>query len=408
MQETLQTKSASPNTATYYIIVNMSNVGLYFDYAAATPLDERVLQAMLPYFTEKFYNPSSPYAKAIEVRREYAQAKDRLAHTFGAGGDEIVMTAGATESINLAMNSFSGHKICSVVEHHSVINALKQKDHTIIGVSSKGRIQLDELRDAITDRTELISVALANHELGVLQPVSEIANIVKKVRQNRLKSGNTTPIYLHCDASQGFGMVDIHTGRLGVDLLTLNAGKIYGPKQVGLLWIRPGVVIRPTIVGGGQESGLRSGTENVAGTIGFAKAAEISNRTRKSEVVRITELRNKLQASIVRAFPQVVLSGDHNHRLGNFLHLAFPKIDAERLVFMLESKGVSVATGSACAANKDTRSSVLVAIKLDEEVADGSLRITLGRFTEERMIDELSDILIDVVGREYSRSGVSQ
>lgn len=381
----------------------MSGIGLYFDYAAATPLDERVLRAMLPYLTDKFYNPSSPYAKAIEVRREYTEAKDRLARTFGASGDELVMTAGATESINLAMNSFSGHKICSTIEHHSVLNAVRRGPHTVVGVSAKGRLDVSQLQAAITDETEIISVALANHELGVLQPISEVSAVVKQVRHQRLSTGNQRPIYLHCDASQGFGMADIHIGRLGVDLLTLNAGKIYGPKQVGLLWIKPGVVITPTIVGGGQELGLRSGTENVAGVMGFAKAAEISDKHRKGEVKRLGQLRNYIQSEIAAAWPEVVLSGDHNHRLANFLHLAFPKIDAERLIFMLEAKGVSVATGSACAANKGTRSKVLEAIGLDDEVADGSLRITLGRFSDSNQADQLVDILVTALKRERAR-----
>lgn len=385
----------------------MSSVGLYFDYAAATPVDERVLRVMLPYFSQKFFNPSSPYAKAIEVRREYAQVKDRLAQTFGASGDEIVMTAGATESINLVMNSFSGHKICSTIEHHSVINAVRQGPHSLVPVSPGGRIDINQLVAAITDETEVVSVALANHELGVMQPINQISAVIKQVRDQRLSADNTRPIYLHCDASQGFGLADIHVGRLGVDLLTLNAGKVYGPKQVGLLWIKPGVKITPTIVGGGQELGLRSGTENVAGTVGFAKAAEISEKNRKSEVKRLADLRNRLQSKIVKALPEVILSGDHNHRLANFLHLAFSGIDAERLIFMLETKGVSVATGSACAANKGTRSKVLEAIGLADEVADGSLRITLGRFTTEADIDQLADILIAAVQHERNRMGVA-
>jgi cysteine desulfurase len=385
----------------------MSQTTLYLDYAAATPMDERVIKATLPYLTDNFFNPSSPYAPAIQVRRDYERAKEVIAKCIGVSADELVMTAGATESINLAINSFSGHKVCPAVEHDSVLNAVKKGDHTIVSVSHTGRIKLDELKKAITNKTEIVSVALANHELGTMQPISDVAKIIHDERQARLEAGDTTPIYLHCDASQGFGLADIKPSRLGVDMLTLNAAKIYGPKQVGLLWVSPGVAVKPAVVGGGQERGLRSGTENVAGVIGFAEATLLADKRRKGEVKRLGELRGRLQKRFEAELPECVISGEKRHRLANFLHVSFPNIDAERLVFMLEVVGIYVATGSACAANKATRSHVLDAIGLASEVADGSLRITLGRHTTEADIETAAQKIVEVVKKEAARTGVS-
>lgn len=375
----------------------------YFDYAAATPLDERVLLAMQPYFFDRFYNPSSPYAPAVKVRREYEAAKRAIASIIGAQGDELVMTAGATESINLAISSFDGHKVCAAIEHESVRRAIEQGDHTIVTAKTNGRIDMAVLERSIRHDTQLVSVALANHEIGTIQPLTEIAALVQRVRATRAAQGDTTPLLLHCDASQGLGLIDVNVARLGVDLLTLNAAKIYGPKQVGLLWVRPGVLVRPRVHGGGQELGLRSGTENVAGVIGFAEALRLAEKKRKGEYRRLRQLRDMMEDRLQRAYPNAVLSGHRKYRLVNFLHISFPGIDAERLVFMLESRGVLVATGSACAANKGTGSAVLAAIGLDEAVSNGSLRLTLGRYTTEQQCAQAVDEIIAVVQHEYRR-----
>lgn len=386
----------------------MSEPFCYLDFAAATPLDERVFSVMKPYFTETFYNPSSPYEPAVAVRRDYQAAKAQIARAIGAGADELVMTAGATESINLAIGSFAGHKICSAIEHDSVRKAIQANDnYTIIGVDKTGRIMLSELEAAITDETELISVALANHEIGTVQSLSEVAAVVRRVREQRADAGNQTQLVLHCDASQGLGLADIHVARLGVDLLTLNAAKVYGPKQVGLLWVRPGVTVTARIVGGGQELGLRSGTENVAGVIGFAEAVRLADKYRKRELGRLRDLRDTLQTSLTDAFANAVVSGHPKHQLVNYLHISFPGIDAERLVFLLEMQGVLVATGSACAANKATKSQVLEAIGLPESTANGSLRMTLGRHTTEADIKRATEAIIAAVTQESRRTGIA-
>lgn len=382
----------------------MSDETIYLDHAAATPLDPHVLREMEPYFSDAFYNPSSPYAPALAVKREYEAAKQRLASSFGAKADELIMTAGATESINLAFNSIGGHVITAAIEHQAVLEAAKHHEHTIIPSDERGIVSTEEIKKAITPQTRLVSVALANNELGTVQPLRMIAAVVKAERERRLGAGDMTPIYLHSDASQGAGQVDIHVSRLGVDLLTLNAGKVYGPKQVGLLWAASHVRLAPQIVGGGQERGLRSGTENVAGTVGFAHAMEQAEKHRRGEAERLRALRDTLQDALLNAFPDAVISGHQRWRLPGHLHISFPGLDAERLVFALEMRGVLVATGSACAANKGTRSHVLTAIGLSPEIADGSLRLTLGRLSTKENTERAAAIIIEEVIRERQRT----
>lgn len=382
----------------------MSDEVIYLDHAAATPLDERVLASMKPYFTELFFNPSSPYAPALQVRRSYESAKHVIAQVIGGKADELVMTAGATESINLAFGSVSGHVITANIEHHAVLEAAKRaSSYTIVASDTKGIVTAEAIKNAIRADTQLVSIALANNELGTIQPLRDIAAIIQVERDARLENGNTTPIYLHSDASQGVGQLDIHMSRLGVDMLTLNAGKIYGPKQVGLLWTASHVRLAPQIVGGGQERGLRSGTENVAGVIGFAKAMELAERHRKSESQRLATLRDDLQRALVESFPDAIVSGNQKRRLSGHLHISFPGVDAERLVFSLEMRGVLVATGSACAANKGTRSHVLMAIGLAPEVADGSLRLTLGHLSTDENTRRSAVIIIEEIMREQQR-----
>ena len=382
----------------------MNGEMIYLDHAAATPLDDKVLSVMQPYFSDSFYNPSAPYAPALSVKNDYKQAKAVIARAIGATADELVITAGATESINLAFQSIGGHVVVPAIEHHAVLEAAKQVDHTIVDVDARGFVSAESIAKAIRPDTRLISVALANNELGTIQPLRDIAQVVKAERQRRLDAGEKTPIYLHSDASQGVGQLDVHTSRLGVDLLTINASKIYGPKQVGLLWASPLVQLTAQIVGGGQERGLRSGTENVAGVIGFAKAMELADQHRKYESERLSKLRDSIQARLVEAFPDAEVSGHQKHRLAGHLHISFPNLDAERVLFALESKGVLVATGSACAANKGTRSHVLTAIGLPADIADGSLRITLGHLSNEDNTVKASDLIIETIKSEYARS----
>ncbi len=376
---------------------------IYLDHAAATPMDERVFAAMRPFLVENFYNPSSAYMPAVLVRREYDSAKHKIAISIGAKPGEIIITAGATESINLAFGAVTGHVVTANIEHHAVIESAKKHDNTIVRSDERGLINADLIKNAIRPNTELVSIALANNELGTIQPIREISEIINNVRMDRLSRGDKTPIYFHCDASQGVGQLDVNVARLGVDMMTLNAGKIYGPKQVGLLWVASHVRIQPQIVGGGQERGIRSGTENVAGVVGFSRAIELVNEHRKFESDRLAKLRNKMQSDLMTAFPKAVISGYQKHRLSGHLHISFAGIDGERLLFLLEKRGVLVATGSACAANSGLRSHVLDAIGLPAEVADGSIRITLGHLSNSENIAKATEIIISEVKKEYER-----
>lgn len=378
---------------------------IYLDHAAATPMDPLVIEAMQPYFSEKFFNPSSPYAPAVAVKRDYREAKSRIARVLGVGADELVMTAGATESINLAFTAVGGVSLISAIEHSSVINSAKARsDVRLIPPMKNGRIDSQAVKKLLTPDVSFISIALANHELGYIQPVEEIAEVVRAERLRRQENGESTPLMFHTDASQTAALMDVKIKRLGVDLLTLSAAKVYGPKQVGLLWIRPGVKLQPSIVGGGQEAGLRSGTENVAGVVGFATALELAAKRRSSEVKRLRGLRDMLAKKLSAAFPDMIISSDQKKSLVNFLNISFPGIDAERLVFLLEAHGVLVATGSACAANSGTRSHVLAAIGLGDAAIDGSLRLTLGRLNDETQVMRAADEIITTVRTEQERT----
>lgn len=381
-----------------------SDDSIYLDHAAATPVSDVVLAAMQPYLQEKFYNPSSPYAPAVNVRREYEDAKSRLARVLGAKKDELVMTAGATESINLAFGATTGHVVTSNIEHHAVLRATERHEYSLALTNPKGIVSAEAVTTVLRPETTLVSIALVNNELGTVQPIRKIAAVIEKERLRRREAGENTPLYFHSDGSQAAGHLDLHVAKLGLDMLTLNAAKVYGPKQVGLLWTATHVTLNPQIVGGGQERGLRSGTENVAGTIGMAAALEHADRHRDAEMKRLAALRDSLQSALVTAFPDAVVSGDARRRLGSFLHISFPDIDAERLIFALEMRGVLLATGSACAANQGTRSHVLEAIGLEPNIADGSLRISLGRLSNEDALNRASDILCEEIKKEYMRT----
>lgn len=380
---------------------------IYLDYAAATPLDERVLAAMEPYFTEKFYNPSAIYTPAREVKSDYEDARHALAQVLGGKQHEVIITAGATESINLAVNGvikrYGGTAVVSAIEHAAVIAAGARYGSGTVMPDSRGVISPSEVQKAITPETVLVSVGYVNNELGTVQSLKDIAAVIDNERQQRLARGNDRPIFLHTDASQAVGLLDISVSRLGVDMMTLNSGKCYGPKQVGLLWARAGIELAPLIYGGGQESGLRSGSENVAGAIGFAKAVEIACRSRKTESYRIAGLRDELQKQLAAHLPGMVANGHQKRRAAHILHISFGNVDGERLVYALSERGVMVATGSACSASHGSRSHVLTAIGLADDMADSSLRISLGRETTVDDIDEAARHIVEAVKQETGK-----
>jgi cysteine desulfurase len=290
--------------------------------------------------------------------------------------------------------------ITTSVEHPAVLECARAVEATILPVDEQGRLDLDDLRAAISDETRFISVGYANNEIGTVQNIKQIAAICAETRLKRAESGLGVPLVLHTDASQAAGLLDINVARLGVDLMTLNAGKCYGPKQVGMLYVRAGVGLKPLIYGGGQENGLRSGTENVAGAVGFATALEIAEKKRKTEVKRLEALRADLEKFLLAEFPEVVINGSKKHRLPNILNFSLAGLDGERLVYALDQRGICVATGSACAASHGRRSHVLTAIGLAPELADASLRVSLGRSTTSAEIRQFEQALTEVVARE--------
>ena len=372
---------------------------IYLDHAAATPVSKKVLETMEPYFTEDFFNPSAAYLPAKKVAVDYADAKGVIAHAIGAKASDLVVTAGATEANNLAFTAvMDGSVLYLETEHDSIRRVAEQHNGESVKVLPNGLIDLDDLRKKITDKTELISVSLVNNELGTIQPLAEIAGIIKEVKLGRMKRGIKTQLLLHSDASQALNLLDISVTRMGVDLLTLNAAKIYGPKGVGALYVSHEARLKPLTFGGGQENGLRSGTENVPGVIGFAKAVELAKEHLNGNRKKYTVWR-KLLLSELQGYELI----NRKHTLDNFVVLCYNGIDAERLVFLLEEKEVYVATGAACAASKGVKSHVLKAIGLTEEQIAGSLRITLGETNNEAQIHEASKIINEVVKKEYKR-----
>ena len=385
---------------------------VYLDYAAATPMDPAVIDAMAPYLADCFYNPSAPYAPARRARAAVEDARATLARIIGARPDCVVLTAGATEANNLAFATLASpdaHVVTDAIEHDSVLACAQVHPCTVVGVAPDGRVDPDEIRRTLRPETELVSVELANGEIGTVQPIREIAAVVAAERARRLEAGERRPLYLHTDASQAAGALSVNVSSLGCVLMTLSAAKIYGPMQVGLLWASNDVRLRPLVLGGGQEAGVRSGTENVAGAVGFARALELADAHRAANARQLRTLRDDLARRLTRAIPRAVVSGPRNpkRRLPGLLHISFPGLDARRLVIALERRGVYVGTGSACAASRMTESHVLAAGGAPHEVAQGSLRLTLGTPTTSEDVASAAEQLIDVVRGECARLCIS-
>lgn len=381
---------------------------IYLDYAAATPVDAEVMAAMAPYFTDEFANPSSLYGAARVTRQALDGARATVANGLGAKPSEIIFTAGATESINLAIQGVlrkhpDGHVVTTAIEHEAVLATLEGTGHQGLGTrlvveaGESGIVRAEDVLAAVTDQTVLVSVMLANNEIGTLQPVREIAASVQQIRDDRRARGMDLPLYLHTDAAQAATTQDLHVSRLGVDLITLNGGKMYGPKQSGILYVRTGVVLEPLLYGGGQEKGLRSGTENVAAAVGFARALELAQAQRKVESARLMELRNDLLARLESNIPDLVVNGDLRHRLPQNLNITIPGLDGEQVVLYLDNAGVQASTGSACSLHTDQPSHVLLAIGRTAAEANASLRFSLGKPTSPEDIERAAKVIIDTI-----------
>lgn len=376
---------------------------IYLDYAAATPVDSVVLDAMQPYFAETFYNPSAVYAPAKAVRRDVTEARARVAQVLGVKPGEILFTAGGTEANNLAiagiMERFPDAScLISAVEHDSVRAVAKRYKHQTVSVKPSGHLLMNDLVEKISDDTVLISVTYANNEIGTIQSLSEIAKVVHEIRQHRKEHNIELPLYLHTDACQAGNYLDLHAHSLGVDLMTLNGGKIYGPKQSGCLYVHRSIELEPIIYGGGQEQGIRSGTENVAFMIGFARALERTQQNRASEHERLRSIQEYFFAEIMQEGSTVEINGTRENRLANNLNITIPGRLNERLLLELEQKGILAAAGSACSAQKKQEASpTLQAIGRSTEEAHQSIRFTMGRATTKEDITTLLNALRDLL-----------
>lgn len=364
---------------------------IYLDYAAATPMDSSVAAAMLPYAAERFFNPSATYAAAQGVRKDLEAARGRIAHWLGARQTEIVFTAGGTEANNLAIRGVlaqfpEANIVTTAIEHDSVLATARQFAHHEAPVGPDGVADIPGLLKLVNDQTVLVSVMYANNEVGTVQPIRKIAAELKKVRGQRRQNGNNLPLYFHTDAAQAAAYLDLHVARLGVDLLTLNAGKIYGPKQAGALFVASHVWLRAQVSGGGQERGARSGTENVAGIIGLSTALDLVQTRRHEETARLRSLQNLFFELLQREIPLAIINGSRKNRLPNNVHLTIPGQDNERLIFALDEVGILCAAGSACSASNDEPSHVLRAMGSSEADAQASLRFTMGHQTTEKDI----------------------
>jgi len=374
---------------------------MYMDYGAGKPVDKRVLKAMNPYFLEDYGNASSGHSYGNAAKEALTSSREKVAQLIGAEkAQEIIFTSGGTESNNLAIKgaafrnkSKGNHIITTAIEHMSVINICKylQKqgfEVTFVPVDDKGIVDLEKLEAAITDQTIIMSVMYANGEIGSIQPIKQIGNLAKEKN-----------IIFHVDAVAAAGQIPINVVEENINLLTLSSNDLYGPKGVGALYIKKGTRIVPIDQGGGQENGLRSGTENVSGIVGMAKAAELAQAEMETESKRLIALRDKLIDGVLDEIPYSFLNGHRTERLPNNANLRFSYIEGESLILSLDMYGIQASSGSACSSKTLEPSHVLRAIGLSHELAHGSLAFTLGKQNKQEGMDYVLEVIPDVVKR---------
>nr|WP_290901791.1 cysteine desulfurase family protein [Ferroglobus sp.] len=366
------------------------------DYVSGCPVDERVVEAMLPYFKHPG-NPSSIHSVGLEARNAMEEARGKVASLINADSSEIVFTSGATEANNLAIigyamrNKSKGkHIIVSAIEHISIINCAKflQKNGFEVDyapVDRYGKVKLDELENLVREDTILVSIQHANPEIGTIQDIEKVRDAIKDVT-------------LHVDATASLGKIEVNVERLGVDMLTLSSNDIYGPRGVGALYIRKGVRVNPIILGGGQERGLRGGTENVAAIVGFGRAAEITMEEWKSEAERLKKMRDRLIEGLLK-IEDTFLNGHPTDRLPNNASVRFSYIEGESIILSLDMEGIQASTGSACTSKTLQPSHVLMAIGLKHEEAHGSVVFSLGRWNKEEDVDYVLEKLPPIIER---------
>ena len=365
---------------------------IYMDNAATTALSDQVLQAMLPWFQNNACNPSASYRSAREARRALEKARKQCASLIHAEPDEIIFTSGGTESDNQALRTVceatgKKHIVTTSIEHPAVLRTSEYLERrgirvTYLPVDENGLVHPDAVREAITEDTAIVSVMAANNEVGTIQPVSEIGAICKE-----------TGVLFHTDAVQAYGHIPIDVKAMGIDLLSASAHKLHGPKGVGLLYIRKGIGLQPLIYGGGQENGMRSGTLNVPGIVGFGAAAEHAGADLEENIFRMRTMRDLLIHRIINENPGARLNGHPDKRLPGNAHVSFPGVNSADLVTLLDTAGICAAAGSACSTHSGKPSHVLTAMGLDPEVLHGSLRLTLSEQTTEEEINKTADAL---------------
>ena len=394
--------------------MTMSERIIYMDHSATTPVRSEVLNAMLPYFASDFGNPSSIYTIGQEARKAVDDARERIAHILGARMGEIVFTSGGTESDNaalkgvaFALRALGNHIITTTIEHHAVLHTCYQLeqfgfDITYLPVDKHGLVNPQDVVDAITDETIMVSVMMANNEIGAIQPIEEITRLVKAEAGRRNRT-----VIVHTDAVQAAGFLDINVRSLGVDLLSLSAHKIYGPKGVGLLYVKRGTPFEEQNAGGGQERQRRSGTENVPGIVGFGEALRLAVSEREETSEHCLRLRERLTQGIFETIDGVRLNGHPEHRLPSNLNISIEGVEGEPVLLGLDFAGVCASSGSACSSASLEPSHVLLAIGLTAEMAQSSLRITLGRDNTVADVDYLLSILPDMISKLRSMPSLS-
>ncbi|HSD57176.1 MAG TPA: cysteine desulfurase NifS [Methanotrichaceae archaeon] len=373
---------------------------IYMDHSATTPVAKEVLEAMLPYFSEKFGNASSLHSFGLEAKEALEAAREKVAKLLGARPEEIVFTSGGTESDNLALKGIAyrnhekgKHIITTAIEHPAILEVCRKLETegfevTYLPVTVDGLVDPAVLEEAIRKDTILISVMHANNEIGTIQPLEEIGRLAAE-----------RDIYLHTDAVQTAGKIPTNVDELGVDLLSISAHKLYGPKGVGALYIRKGSRIENIMQGGGHERGLRSGTENISGIVGLGRAAEISQETMSKEAERLARLRDRLAGLVLDNVLDAWINGSMTKRLPSNLNFGFKYVEGESLLLFLDSKGIAVSTGSACSSHKLEPSHVLRALGLKPEECHGSLRLTMGRSNTEEDADYVAQSIAEAVKR---------
>ncbi|MBK67048.1 MAG: cysteine desulfurase NifS [Rickettsiales bacterium] len=388
---------------------------IYLDHASTTYIRDEVYEVMKPYLTNNFGNPSSIYTIAQQSRVAIDQSREKVAKILNCRPSEIIFTSGGTESDNssiystaIAQMNIGKHIITSSIEHHAVLNACEFLEEnlnfkiTYLPVNNQGIVNIESLKSQLTSKTTLVSIMLANNEIGTIQPINEISKIIKDYAKR-----NNTKILIHTDAVQAPGYINLDVKNLDVDLLSLSSHKFYGPKGCGILYVKRGTPFTPITVGGNQERQRRAGTENVSGIVGTAKALELAELERIEITNKTTLLRDKLISGVLKNIEKVTLNGDPINRIANNAHFSFQDVEGESILLSLDLEGIAASSGSACTSASLEPSHVLKSLGLTDETAQSSVRMTLGRNTTEEEINSVLDTLPKIVTRLRSMPTLS-